>query len=242
VRVDDRKGRPIAVWSNFAIHATSFGDGNLLFSGDNPGVAEQLVEEDLARRANGRDVVNVWTNGNEGDISPNGDADRLGDQPVQHAETDFARAHLAGRRVADGVLRAWRAAGAGMTAAPRLDARRSFLAFDGTQAGGEPVGPLQVLGGGIVQDGLCAPIDGLAGPGQGRKFPGLTGVGLVPGVVPVSMWRVGGLGVAAIPSEVTKQMGERIRRALEAGGDGAYDRVALAGLTNAYVSYTATPS
>jgi hypothetical protein len=69
----------------------------------------------------------------------------------------------------------------------------------------------------------------------------VTGVGLVPSIVPVSMWRVGGLGVAALPSEVTKQMGQRIRRALEADAGGAYDRVALAGLTNAYVSYTATP-
>jgi neutral ceramidase len=96
------RGRPIAVWSNFAIHATSFGDGNLLFSGDNPGITEQLVEEELAREAKGRDVVNVWTNGNEGDISPNGDADRLGDEAVQHARTDFAKAHMAGRRVAAG--------------------------------------------------------------------------------------------------------------------------------------------
>src|SRR3712207_8106992 len=86
------------------------------------------------------------------------------------------------------------------------------MAFDGTAADGEPVGPHQVLGAGVVQGGMCAPVDGLAGPGQGRKFPGVAGVGLVPGIVPVSVWKVGGLGVAALPSEVTKQMGQRIRR------------------------------
>ena len=241
VRVDDRAGRPMAVWSNFAIHATSFGDGNLLFSGDNPGYTEEIVERTLSARAKGGEVVNVWTNGNEGDISPNGGPDRIGGEPAQHVTSSFASAHMAGRRVAEGVLRAWDAAGETMTATPSLGARTSYLAFDGTQADGEPVGPVAVLGGGIMQSGLCAPVDGMAGPGQGRKFPGLAGVGLVPNVVPVSMWQVGSLGVAGFPSEITKQMGERIRRRLEQQSAGAYDRVALAGLSNAYISYTSTP-
>src|SRR3954447_24522579 len=37
LRVDDRRGRPLGLWSNFAVHPTSFGDGNLDFSGDNAG-------------------------------------------------------------------------------------------------------------------------------------------------------------------------------------------------------------
>ena len=35
VRVDATDGRPLGAWSNFAVHPTSFGDDNLLFSGDN---------------------------------------------------------------------------------------------------------------------------------------------------------------------------------------------------------------
>ena len=242
VRVEDTRGKPIAVWSNFAIHATSFGDGNLLFSGDNPGITSELVEDELRHQAGGRDVVNVWTNGNEGDISPHGDADRIGAEAVQHDGSDFAKAHLAAERVARGILRGWGAAAPQEDAAPpEIGVRRSFLSFDGTKAGGEPVGPLAVLGAGVVQEGMCAPVDGLAGPGQGYKFPGLAGAGLVPGTVPIAMWRIGGLGVAAVPSEVTKQMGLRIRRALEQQSGGALDRVALAGLSNAYVSYTSTP-
>src|SRR3954454_23194586 len=72
MRVDDAKGRPMALWSNFAVHPTSFGDGNLLFSGDNAGIPARLAEASIAR-ASGRKharVVDVWTNGAQGDISP----------------------------------------------------------------------------------------------------------------------------------------------------------------------------
>jgi hypothetical protein len=44
LRVDTAKGKPMALWSNFAVHPTSFGDGNLLFSGDNAGIAARLAE------------------------------------------------------------------------------------------------------------------------------------------------------------------------------------------------------
>src|SRR3954453_14972304 len=44
LRVEDQQHRPLGLWSNFAIHGTSFGDGNLDFSGDNPGVAARVAE------------------------------------------------------------------------------------------------------------------------------------------------------------------------------------------------------
>jgi neutral ceramidase len=239
LRVDDAAGRPMAVWSNFAIHETSFGDGNLLFSGDNAAFTERIVESEL-KKAGGHDVVNVWTNASEGDISPNGGPSSLGGEQAEHVNSSFAGAHMAGRRVADGVLRAWRDAESRMTSDPDIGARRSFVAFDGTSHDGRPVGPIAALGqGGIVaEDGTCAPVEDAAGPGQGKKLPALIGAGLVPSIVPISMWNIDGLGVAAFPSEITKQMGERIRTAIDRGG---FDRVALAGLTNAYISYTATP-
>jgi neutral ceramidase len=241
LRVDDAAGRPMAVWSNFAVHETSFGDENLLFSGDNAAFTERIVEEEIQRTRGGpHDVVNVWTNGNEGDISPNGSPSKVGGEDAEHVNSSFASAHLAGRRVAEGVLRAWRDAGTRMTANPELGARRSFVAFDGTMQDGRPVGPIAALGqGGIVApDGTCAPVEDAAGPGQGRKLPALIGAGVVPSIVPISLWNVGGLGIAALPAEITKQMGERIRTAVDGEG---FDRVALAGLTNAYISYTSTP-
>src|SRR3954449_11484412 len=231
LRVDDRRGRPLGLWSNFAVHPTSFGDGNLDFSGDNAGVAARLAEAQIG-------AVDVWTNAAEGDASPNGDPARIGGGPADYVATDSAKAHLAGERVAAGIVRAWRAAGGRMTGDAGLGARRGFLSFDGTQADGAPVGPVPVLGMGVESEGTCAPVDDMAGPGQGNKMP-LAGGPLLPTTFPVSVVRVGRLGIAAFPTEITKQMGTRILRSVSAKA-GA-DRVVLAGLTNAYASYTATP-
>ena len=257
VRVDDGAGRPLGVWSNFAIHPTSFGDDNLLLSGDNAATTERLVEQEVAREASAlgrrpqRAPVNVWTNANEGDISPNGGSDEDPSLPeddphahLEHSTNDFSGANLAGRRVAAGVLEAWRAAGRAMTGTPALDVRHTFMALDGTPADGEPVGPVPVLGfGGIVgPDGTCAPVDDAAGPGQGRKFPLYHGAAAVPIVHPVSLLRIGPLGIAAFPSEITKTMGARIRRAAAAPAGAKLPKgVVIAGLTNSYNSYTATP-
>jgi neutral ceramidase len=238
LRVDSAKGKPLAVWSNYAIHATSFGDGNKLFSADNPGYTERIVE-----KAVGKGAVNVWTNSNEGDISPDGDPHPFAGEAGEHVTSDFAKAHLAGTRVAAGVLRAWREAGAHMQNDLALKAKQSFLGFDGTQAGGEPVGPLAVLGGGgiTLPDQQCAPVENMAGPGQGFKFPQFGGVGILPNVAPVSVWQIGDLALAALPSEVTRTMGLRIKNAVAQAAGPQVSHVALAGLTDGYLSYTATP-
>jgi hypothetical protein len=72
-------------------------------------------------------------------------------------------------------------------------------------------------------------------------MPLIGGPGIAPSTVPISFWRIGRLGIAAYPAEITKQMGQRIRTSLEQSSAGALDRVVIAGLTNAYLSYTATP-
>src|SRR3712207_1211909 len=98
-------GAPLGVWSNFAIHPTSFGDENLLFSGDNAATTERLVEDEMLRDAAARGLspaarpVNVWTNGTEGDVSPDGgvqrDPDLPGNDPhstLEHQNTAFGSA------------------------------------------------------------------------------------------------------------------------------------------------------
>ena len=237
MRVDSAKGKPMALWSNFAVHPTSFGDGNLLFSGDNAGIAARLAEAKI-----GRGVVDVWTNGAQGDISPRGES------TINWTNTDAAKAAEAGARDAAGIVDAWRDAGRNMSGAPAIGSRSFFFAFDGSSYGGpggksEPVTPYPVLGqGGIVQDdGTCAPVDDFAGPGQGQKMPLVGGPGLAPPSVPVSFWRIGRVGIAAYPVELTKQMGQRIRASLLAAADGALDRIVISGLTNGYWSYTTTP-
>lgn len=246
LRVDELSGRPIAVWSNFAVHPTSFGDDNLLFSGDNAGAGARLAEAKISAAAQKRPirpVVDVWSNSNEGDISPNGDPSRLGGQAVESVPNAFAAANLAGERQARGILRAWKAAGPKLDPNFSIDARRTLISFDGTPADGEPVGPLQELGyGGIIgPDGVCAPFDGFGGPGQGRKMPVVAGILLAPSTVPVSVWNLGGYGILAFPAEITKTMGYRIRNAVLHESGGKLSSVVIAGLTNGYVSYTATP-
>jgi len=248
LRVDSRDGQPLGVWSNFAVHPTSFGAGNLLFSGDNAAFAERIAERQIADSASvpprhDRPVVDVWTNSNEGDQAPSRALRKVDGQDTEYAKGPYAGAHVPGERVAEGIVRAWREAGEAMTASLDVDSRRAFLPFDGTAADGEPVGPLAVLGSGGITgpDGFCAPIDNMAGPGQGRKFPTLAGAGLVPSTVPVSMWRIGPVGVTGYPAEITKQMGARIRSALTRESGGAFDRTLIAGLSNGYVSYTSTP-
>ena len=248
LRVDSRDGQPLGVWSNFAVHPTSFGDGNLLFSGDNAAFAERIAERRITDAAavpprHDRPVVDVWTNAAQGDISPSRSPRKVDGQDTEYAKGDYAGAHVPGARMAEGIVRAWDDAGDRMAPTLDLDARRSFVSFDGTGADSEPVGPVAVLGAGGITgpDGMCAPVEGLAGPGQGMKFPQLAGAGLVPSTVPVSVWRVGSLGLAGFPAEITRQMGARIRGALARESGGALDRFAIAGLSNSYVSYAATP-
>jgi neutral ceramidase len=241
IRVDALDGRPLAVWSNFAIHPTSFGDDNLLFSGDNAASAERIVESETGG------AINVWTNSNEGDISPHGEADKEGSDALQYTPNAFAEANLAGQRTARGIMAAWRDAAGHMDANPQIEARRTIFAFDGvtqaddgvTPANTRPVGPQPVLGLGVITEGQCNPV-GDPGDAQGKK-QFLAGGPLVPNTAPVSIWRIGSFGVAAFPTEITKTQGARIKNRLLADAGGRISRFALAGLTNSYLSYTATP-
>jgi neutral ceramidase len=261
IRVDDARGAPLGVWSNFAIHPTSFGDDNLLFSGDNAATTERLVEDEIERDWGRGGLkyrpVNVWTNGTEGDVSPDGgtasdptDPDQA-HRALEVSNTAFGSANSAGRKVAAGVVAAWRKAGESMSGSPAIDSRHMFMTFDGREADGAPTASFPALGaGGIVAgegptpvpEGGCSPVPEVAGPGQGNKFPIVAGPGLAPNEHPISLLRVGPLAVAAFPSEITTVVGRRMKNAIAgAAGAEAPASVTIAGLTNSYNSYTATP-
>jgi neutral ceramidase len=251
LRFDGKDGRPIGLWSNFAVHQTSFGAQNLLLSGDNAATTERIVERQVAREGglpapppgppgSGDGPVLAWTTGAQGDVSPDGSPANPDGEPLDYVNGSAASANMAGRKVAAGILEAWRGAEANLSRRVDLGARRTFVTLDGDMADGEPVGPLTVLGAGGISapDGFCAPADV---PGQGRKFPTLAGAGLVPQTAPVSLWRIGSVGIASMPFEVTTQMGRRITSAVAAESGGALDEAVIAGLTNGYQSYMATP-
>src|SRR3954466_181253 len=138
LRVDRADGTPLALWSNFAVHPTSFGDGNLLFSGDNAGIAARLAESAITRLSGRKraKVVDVWTNGAQGDISPAGETATVDGQAIDWTRSDAAGANLAGARDAAGIVAAWRDAGKNMTGSPQLGSRSFFFAFDGSSYGG----------------------------------------------------------------------------------------------------------
>jgi neutral ceramidase len=251
IRADAAGGGPIGIWTNFAVHPTSLGDDNLLFSGDNAATAERLAEVQIAQEAGrsglapppNRPMVNVWTNSNEGDITSNDGPDNPDGEPLQYTNSGYAQANVAGMRVAEGTMRAWRNAGERMQTDMEIAARGTTFLIDGTQAQGEHVGPSPVLGaGGITApEGTCSPIDDSAGPGQGHKLFQAGGPGLVPQHSPVALWRFGDTGVTTMPLEVTTVMGARIRDHLRQESGGAFSQVVMAGLTNGYQSYNATP-
>jgi neutral ceramidase len=267
VRFDGTDGAPIALWSNFAVHQTSFGASNLLLSGDNAATTERIVEREVARDAGlpapapgapgeSDGPVLAWTTGAQGDVSPDGGPANPDGEPLEWARGAAAGANMAGRKIAGGILEAWRDAGGALSGDLEIGARRTFVSLDGKQADGEPVGPITVLGsGGIAPDAhesgypeelpeppiYCAPFDGFAGPGQGMKFPAVAGTGLVPLTSPISLMRIGDLGIASFPFEITTTMGRRITGAVESESGGELDSAVVAGLTNGYQSYTATP-
>jgi neutral ceramidase len=255
IRVDGADGDPIGLWSNFAIHQTSFGDENLLLSGDNAATTERLVEREVARESGmaevspgapgeGRGPVLVWTNGAEGDVSPSGAPRNPDGDPLDYVTSSAAGANVAGIKVAEGVLGAWRDAGADLAGELELAATQTFKLMDGDQADGRPVGPITALGAGISAEGFCWPgpeeVEP-AGPGQGKKFPLVAGAGLVPQTAPVSLLRVGDTAITSMPFEVTTQMGRRINDAVVAESGGELDSAVMAGLSNGYLSYMSTP-
>jgi hypothetical protein len=80
---------PLAIVFNYAIHGTSLGGENLLFSGDNMGYAERYVESQI-----GGDAVAIFLNGAEGDVAPNGFG----------LEDDWQKAETAGQKLGERVL------------------------------------------------------------------------------------------------------------------------------------------
>ncbi|MHB9029715.1 MAG: neutral/alkaline non-lysosomal ceramidase N-terminal domain-containing protein, partial [Candidatus Latescibacterota bacterium] len=64
IRIDDRKGNPLAVLVNYASHPVVYWPGNLV-SGEYPGYCARFVE-----RALGGNAICLFTNGAGGDVDP----------------------------------------------------------------------------------------------------------------------------------------------------------------------------
>ena len=256
LRVDKlvrRKGKrvrvPIGAWSNFANHGTVTKSSFQFYNADHHGSALRVFEDGVRKAGKvpaGQEIVNVYGNSSEGDMS----AGLNRDGP---AASDFV-----GRVEAAAMLRAWKRAGRKLDPAPAIDMRWTRMCFCGQETEGgrvadesqvgapfltgseEERGPLFDVTGEEFED-RRAPVD--QGDPYGLKlfFPGV-GTGGVPNKVPLTAVRIGPQMVVSIPAEATKEVGARIRAAVESqiAGSGI-ERVVISGLANEFILYLTTP-
>ena len=88
IKVETTSGEPIAIFSNYAVHGTVLGQGNLQISSDLPGAASRIVEAHYAG------VVAPWTSGAAGD-----------QDPIYRVGTDFRNVAALGRLLGDEIIR-----------------------------------------------------------------------------------------------------------------------------------------
>jgi hypothetical protein len=89
IRFDTLSGQPIAIYANYAVHATVLGPANLQVSSDLPGAASRAVEKHY-----GDTVVAAWTSGTAGD-----------QDPIYRTGTDFRNVAALGKILADEIVR-----------------------------------------------------------------------------------------------------------------------------------------
>ena len=240
---------PIGAWSTFADHGTVTKASFQFYNADHHASATRVFEQSVRRQGKtkaGQEVVNVYGNSDEGDMSAG--LDRNGP-----AASDFV-----GRQEAAAMLRAWTEAGRSATADPQIEERWTRMCFCGQT----------VDGGGMVADSSQVGIPFLTGSEEergplfdatGQEFEGRTnpvavgpqgdkafipgvGSGGVPNKVPLLAVRLGNRLIVTVPGEPTKEVGTRIRAAVAAATQGTgIDRVVVSGLSNEFVLYFTTP-
>ena len=246
-KVVKRRRVPIGGWSNFADHGTVTKSSFQYYNADHHGSALRVFEQKVRRAGRVRarqEVVNVYGNSNEGDMSAG--LDRHGP-----AASDYV-----GRVEASAMVRAWRAAGRRMSRRPELDLRwtRGCMCGQDTEGGGtvasqsevgqpfltgseEERGPLYDMTGDDYE-GDRAPAD--RGDPHGWKTSGP--LGDVPPVFPLLAIRVGDRVIVSIPGEGTKEMGARVRAAVASALAGSPIKgVVISGLANEFMLYFTTP-
>jgi neutral ceramidase len=94
IKFETLSGQPIAIFSNYGVHGTVLGQGNMQISSDLPGATSRVVEAHY-----GHTVVSPWTSSAAGD-----------QDPIYRVGTDFKNVAALGRllgnevvRVADGI-------------------------------------------------------------------------------------------------------------------------------------------
>ena len=88
IRFDSLAGEPIAIITNYGVHGTVLGQGNLQISSDLPGSTARFVEQHF-----GDKIVAPWTSGTSGD-----------QDPIYRTGTDFRNVAALGRILGEEVI------------------------------------------------------------------------------------------------------------------------------------------
>jgi neutral ceramidase len=240
---------PLGGWSTFANHGTVNRSTFRYYNADHHAAAARVFEAAVRRAGRvprGQPVVNVYGNGDAGDVSAG--LTRFGP----------AVAEAVGRREAAAMLTAWRRAGRALSRRPQLDSRWTRVCFCGQDT---PFGPLAdhaVFGAAYLtgsEEGRGPLFDATGDIYEGRRLDVAVGVQgvkvevrsdsdhtLEPTAVPLTAARVGNRVIATIPGEATAELGRRTRAAVLAAVRAAgMRRVVIAGYANEYASYFTTP-
>jgi neutral ceramidase len=250
LRVDKlvrRRGRttrvPIGAFSAFANHGTVTKSSFQFYNADHHGSALRVFEARVRRARRvpaGQEVVNVYGNSNEGDMSAG--LDRHGP-----AASDYV-----GRVEAAAMYRAWK--GARVERRPVLDLRWTRICFCGQETEGGAVSDHSEVGipfltgseeeRGPLYDVTGYPFEDTRNPAASGPHAPKAGVaaGSVPNRVPILAVRVGRRLIVTVPGEGTKEVGARIEAAVTSAIAGSQiEEVVVSGLVNEFVLYFTTP-
>ncbi len=89
IKFETTSGAPVAIFSNYAVHGTVLGPGNMQISADLPGATSRVVETHYGDR-----VVSPWTSGTAGD-----------QDPIYRVGTDFRNVGALGQILGEEVVR-----------------------------------------------------------------------------------------------------------------------------------------
>jgi neutral ceramidase len=240
---------PMGGWLDFADHGTVNPYQFDVYNADHNGVAARLFEEGVRKAGHvpaRRQVVGAYGNADAGDMT----AALRGRGP--------AFAEDVGRKEANAMLTAWRAAGKHMSAKPEFDWRWSRSCFCGRTIDGEAVDNKAVVGLPFLtgsEENRGPLYDETHDNNEGRRLPVGVGpqsrkiqavqppVGDFATAFPLIVARIGNRAMATIPGEATVEVGRQIRQIVQANFPAAagIKGVALVGYANEYLHYFTTP-
>ncbi|WP_247729684.1 neutral/alkaline non-lysosomal ceramidase N-terminal domain-containing protein [Halovivax limisalsi] len=239
LRVEGVDDAPIAAWTCYANHPTTFTPANRTYSADFPGVAARWFAH---RFDGGAAPVTLSAASDPGD-------------QITHYD-DYGMYALAERtavRVESAMWAAWRAAGDALTRDLPVGGRSRVVEYDGQRVDGdERVGSTGLVGKPILNGGENGPtpfsgleLEGerrpewLADPVQGRKI--VLGPAPWSSDVEIQVIRLGDRLLVTVPGEPTVEMGRRMETAAADAAPEDVADVTVVGVANGYNGYFTTP-